>query len=134
MLRYRSIGIKIFHIRKEHLAKIRIEGRPIIHLHVDIMPISRRPRGAFVSVPRSLQICGVCSRTGGSNQQISAEGEIHFFQIAVGLSVLIILNENIRRNPRNLSAEIDHRTFDQRFIIRRMSLQKLLIGIFHGTF
>ena len=62
----------IVDIAFEGFRKVCRKSRSIVHLDIDIVPISARPRGVVIVVPRSLKMCGKRALARRCNQEISA--------------------------------------------------------------
>ena len=54
MLDRRTVGVEIIDVGEEKLAEVGIECRPIVHLYIDIVPVSRCPRRTCILIPCAL--------------------------------------------------------------------------------
>ena len=70
--RHREVGLEEGQVGFEALGQVRAHRAPVIHLHIDVMPIAPRPWHQIILAPGSLQIGGqtLFARTG--YQQVAA--------------------------------------------------------------
>ncbi len=67
---------------------------PVVHLHVDVRRPVRTPRGMYLFIPDSLEICGLRTDAGTGDQKISTVIEIQskqgwFYRVPMLLDALV---------------------------------------------
>ena len=83
------VGLMEIRVTFEKLYQIGVEGRPVVHLYIDVVGIVSVPWGQFILVPDSLQGGRQCSFTGAADKQVAAVVEEELFQIGVLLPLFI---------------------------------------------
>ena len=85
-----NIRIDEVHVSAEALGEVGGEGVPVVHLLVDVVPISYTPGGVVISVPSALKVSRERSLTRGRYQEISAVLIVEHLKVrAVTLVVLV---------------------------------------------
>ena len=122
------IRLRVVYIRYEQLGKISRADRPIVHLKIDIMPISARPRSVSKRVPYSLQMRGE-ERTRGANHKISAVLVQEHLEVIRALARLVCKDELIRRSVGHSVTDAQGNSVEKRVIIRKVIAKKRIVAL-----
>ena len=118
----RHIPLEIFEIWNEHILQIGVERRPVVHLYVDVMPISGCPGGVIVSVPCALEVCGETAASRGGDKKISSVLEIKCLEIR-GAGAVFILGKKVvggKGKVALVKAEIERYSSEKLLIIGKV--------------
>ena len=123
-------------IEQRHLTfrQVRKAGRPVVHLHVNVVVIVHTPRAIHIVMPHSLQVGRKVPRPGTGCQEIAPELEIKRLQTVIRRPGTVT-RQPVGRGQRLFSATesgIQYKTAtpEQGGIIREMTLKQCRVILF----
>ena len=125
------ISIVVLNVCLKGLGNVGGEGGPIVHLHVDVVPISARPGGVVVSVPGALKVRGERTRAGGCDEEISSVLEVERLEIGAARAVLILCEELVcgERKVALLAIKIERNSAEELGVVSEVSRLKLIVAV-----
>ena len=111
------------------LGEVGGQGRPVVHLQVDVVVVIDAPRAVHVVVPHTLQIGGHISRARRSDEQVTAKLIVEGFQRAVGFSLAIVGQTLVGGLAGRCSGQLKLHTVEEGHIVLEVRLEELVVAL-----
>ena len=123
----------IIRIGFKQFGQITGKNGPVVHLHIDVVPVAAAPRAGIVDIPDALKIAWKSLFPRGTDQQITAVLKVEFLQITGFFSRFIFFQQKIGAFVRLPNAsQIDLSSSEKVVIILQMTELEFLESEFES--